>query len=109
QIVAPTGGPRDSIPPVLVKAVPPDSSLHFKSNKIELYFDEFIQLKDLQKEMIISPNPKKQPQIVAKLRTITINWKDSLKPNTTYIINMGNAVEDNNEGNPLENFRYVFS
>src|SRR5690606_31179220 len=66
QIVAPTGGPRDSIPPVLVKAVPPDSSLHFKSNKIELYFDEFIQLKDLQKEMIISPNPKKQPQIVAK-------------------------------------------
>lgn len=109
QIVAPTGGPRDSIPPVLVKAVPPDSSLHFKARKIELSFDEFIQLKDLQKQMIIAPNPKRQPQIRAKLRTLTIEWNDTLLPNTTYIINMGNAIEDINEGNPLDNFRYVFS
>ena len=109
QIVAPTGGPRDSIPPVMVKAVPPDSSLHFTAKRIELYFDEFIQLKDLQKQMIIAPNPKRQPQIRAKLRTLTIEWNDSLLPNTTYIINMGNAIEDINEGNPLDNFRYVFS
>lgn len=109
QIVAPTGGPRDSLPPFLVGATPPDSSLHFKAHEILLSFNEFIQLKDLQKEMIISPNPKKQPQIRARLRTIAIQWKDTLLPNTTYIINMGNAVQDNNEGNPLENFRYVFS
>lgn len=109
QIVAPTGGPRDTLPPVLLSAVPPDSSLHFKANKIELGFDEFIQLKDVQKQMIIAPNPKKQPEMQVKLRTLTIKWKDSLAPNTTYIINMGDAIEDFNEGNPLKNFRYVFS
>lgn len=109
QIVAPTGGPKDTLPPVLLQATPPDSSLHFKAKEIELVFNEYIQLKDLQKEMIISPNPKKQPEIRARLRSLSIKWNDTLKPNTTYIINMGNAVEDNNEGNPLTNFRYVFS
>lgn len=109
QIVAPTGGPKDTIPPHLVRAVPPDSSLHFNSKRIELYFSEFIQLSDLQKQLIIAPTPKRQPQFRSKLRTLSIEWNDTLKPNTTYIINMGNAIEDVDEGNPLKNFRYVFS
>lgn len=109
QIVAPTGGPRDSLPPVLVSASPPDSTLHFHSDEIILDFNEFIQLQDLQKQLIIAPNPNRSPQIKAKLRTLTIKWNDTLKPNTTYIINMGNAIEDLNEGNPLKGFRYVFS
>lgn len=110
QIVAPTGGPKDTLPPYLVNATPPDSSLHFKSKKIVLDFDEFIQLQDLQKQLIIAPNPKRQPQIRSKLRTLTISWEnDTLKPNTTYTINMGNAIEDIDEGNPLKGFRYVFS
>lgn len=109
QIVAPTGGPKDTIPPVLVSATPPDSTLRFKASHILLTFDEFVQLQDLQKQMIIAPNPSRQPEINAKLRTITIKWTDSLKPNTTYTINMGNAIQDIDEGNPLKNFRYVFS
>jgi uncharacterized protein (DUF2141 family) len=109
QIVAPTGGPKDTIPPYLVSAAPPDSSLHFKSKQIVLDFDEFIQLQDLQKQMIIAPNPKRQPRIRVKLRTLTIEWNDTLKPNTTYTINMGNAIEDIDEGNPIKGFRYVFS
>lgn len=109
QIVAPTGGPKDSIPPYLVSATPPDSALHFNASRIELTFDEFIQLQNLQKEMIIAPTPKRQPEIRAKLRTITIRWNDTLKPNTTYTINMGDAIQDIDEGNPLKNFRYVFS
>lgn len=109
QIVAPTGGPKDTIPPYLVKAIPPDSSLHFNSKRIELFFNKFIQLSNLQKQLIIAPTPKRQPQIRPKLRSISIDWNDTLKPNTTYIINMGDAIEDVDEGNQLKNFRYVFS
>lgn len=109
QIVAPTGGPKDTLPPVLITASPPDSTLHFHSEEIVMEFNEFIQLQDLQSQLIIAPNPDRRPQIRAKLRTLTIEWNDTLKPNTTYIINMGNAIEDINEGNPLKGFRYVFS
>lgn len=108
QIVAPTGGPKDTLPPVLVHATPRDSALHFDASEIELTFNEFVQLQDLQKQMIIAPNPKRQPEIRAKLHTVTIRWTDTLKPNTTYTINMGDAIRDINEGNPLRNFRYVF-
>lgn len=109
QIVAPTGGPKDTLPPFLVSATPPDSALRFNASRIELEFNEFIQLQDLQKQMIIAPNPKRQPEIRAKLRTISIRWNDTLKPNTTYTINMGSAIQDIDEGNPLKGFRYVFS
>src|SRR5690348_3643736 len=109
QIVAPSGGPKDTIPPVLVRAIPADSSLHFNSKKIILDFDEFVQLQNLNDQLIISPNPKRQPIITAKLKTITIELKDTLQPNTTYTFNMGNAVQDIDEGNPINEFRYVFS
>lgn len=109
QIVAPSGGPKDTIPPVLVRAIPADSSLHFNSKKIILDFDEFVQLQNLNDQLIISPNPKRQPVITAKLKTITIELKDTLQPNTTYTFNMGNAVQDIDEGNPINEFRYVFS
>jgi len=109
QIVAPTGGPKDTLPPFLISATPPDSTLRFKASNIELNFNEFIQLQDLQKQLIIAPNPKRQPEIRSKLRTISIRWTDTLKPNTTYTINMGNAIQDIDEGNPLKNFRYVFA
>lgn len=109
QIVAPSGGPRDTIPPVLVRATPPDSTLHFNAKRILLQFDEFVQLQNLQDQLIISPNPKRQPVITARLRDITINIKDTLEPNTTYTVNMGKAVQDIDEGNPINDFRYVFS
>lgn len=109
QIVAPTGGPRDSLPPVLLSADPPDSTLHFDARSITLEFSEYVQVQDLQKQMIIAPNPERQPGVTAKLRSVTIKWNDTLKPSTTYTINLGNAVQDINEGNPFRNFRYVFS
>lgn len=109
QIVAPSGGPKDTIPPVLARAIPADSSLHFNSKKILLDFDEFVQLQNLNDQLIISPNPKRQPVITAKLKSITIELKDTLEPNTTYTFNMGNAVQDIDEGNPINDFRYVFS
>jgi len=110
NIIPPTGGPRDSLPPVLVNAVPKDSTINFKGNKIVLTFNEYVQLdNNLNQDLIVSPNPEKIPAIEGKLRTVTIKLKDSLKPNTTYAINFGNSLKDVNENNPLKEFTYVFS
>lgn len=110
NIVPPEGGPRDSLPPVLVKALPTDSMVQFSGQKIVLTFDEYIQL-DAAKlsSIIVSPLPEKQPLITGKLENITIKLRDSLQPNTTYSINFGDAIKDVNEGNPYRNYTYVFS
>ena len=109
NIVPPSGGPRDSIPPRLVRAEPADSSLQMNKTKIVLYFDEFIELKNAAEQIVISPLPEKNPQFESHLRTLTVRLKDSLLPSTTYTIDFGQAIADINEGNVLKNFRYVFS
>jgi hypothetical protein len=109
NIVPPGGGPRDSLPPVLVSASPKDSALSVTSDKIIINFDEFIELKNPNENILISPYPVKQPQTEPKLRSVTVRLKDSLLPNTTYVIDFGNSIVDLNEGNVLKNFRYVFS
>lgn len=107
-MIPPSGGPKDSLPPVLVSAVPKDSALHFTGDKIVLTFDEYVQLDNAQ-PLIVSPNPKKAPMITGKLKTVTVTLKDTLKPNTTYAINFGKSIKDVNEGNVFRNFTYAFS
>jgi uncharacterized protein (DUF2141 family) len=109
QVGMPTGGPKDSIPPRLVNASPALKSTNVTGNKITLTFNEYVDLKETQTNVLISPLPKKQPAIDFKLKTVTVKLKDTLLPNTTYSINFGNAIVDNNEGNPLKDFVYVFS
>jgi hypothetical protein len=111
NIIPPSGGPRDSLPPVLTHAVPKDSALHFNTKKIVLTFNEYIQLDNtaMQTNLVVSPNPDQTPYITGHLQDVTIRLKDSLKPNTTYAINFGNALKDVNEGNIYKNFTYVFS
>lgn len=110
NIIPPGGGPRDSIPPVLIASTPKDSSLNVKSNRIVLNFDEYVDLDPSgQQNIIVSPNPVNQPIIDHRLKTITIRLRDSLQPNTTYSINFGNAIKDVNEGNVFKDFTYVFS
>ena len=108
----PTGGPKDETAPVLVRADPPNNTLNFDRKEIRIYFDEYIKLKDLNKNLIISPpmDPKAQisPQGSAS-RYIDIQITDTLEPNTTYVFNFGESVTDNNEGNPFSFFKYVFS
>lgn len=110
NIIPPQGGPRDTIPPVLVRAVPGDSTVNFRGNRITLEFDEFIDLKDEANNLIFAPlsAPGRTP-VSARLRTLSVRFLDSLEPNTTYTLNFGNAVVDFNEGNPMRGFRYVFS
>ena len=108
----PNGGLKDSIPPVLVSANPPYKSILFSEKKIKIYFDEYVNLKDVNQQLIISP-PLKYPPVITPLgspsKVITIKLSDTLLPNTTYTINFGNSISDNNEGNKLPGFKYVFS
>lgn len=108
NIIPPTGGPRDSIPPVLLKVSPADSTLHFEGNRISFDFDEYIVI-DNPQDLLVTPIPRTSPIVEPKLRTITVKLKDTLEPNTTYTLNFGNIIRDNNEGNALKNFTYVFS
>jgi len=111
QIVAPTGGKKDVSPPKVVKYIPDSASLNFNSKSIGIFFDEFIQLKDLNNQLIISPPLESSPDIKVKNKMLTIDFdpKERLKPNTTYSINFGNSVQDIHESNPIENFKYIFS
>jgi uncharacterized protein (DUF2141 family) len=109
QIGAVTGGPRDTIPPVLLTAAPPDGTIHFKGNRIIFNFDEYVQIPKLQDNLLISPTPKIPPNVDSKFKTITVRIRDTLEPNTTYRYDFGNAIQDINEGNILKNFTYIFS
>lgn len=109
NIIPPEGGPKDTLPPVLLSVTPRDSTRNFQSNRIVLQFDEYVDLQDVQNNLLFTPTFETNPIIEAKLRTITIRLKDSLEKNTTYTFNFGNAIRDVNESNILRDFVYTFS
>ncbi|HEY4874605.1 MAG TPA: Ig-like domain-containing domain [Puia sp.] len=109
MILPPTGGPKDTLPPVLMSAVPKNLSLNFKTNQIIFTFDEYVNVDKIQENLIISPTPKINPVVTNKLKTVSVKLKDTLRLNTTYQLNFGNAIRDVNENNILKNFTYVFS
>lgn len=109
NIIPPTGGPRDTLPPVLLQAVPRDSATNTVSNRITLTFNEYVTIENANENVLISPTPNSIPIIDYKLRNITVRLRDTLEPNTTYSINFGNAIKDVNEGNIYKDFTYVFS
>lgn len=109
QVGVPTGGPKDSLAPVLLSAQPKEKTLRFSGNKIVLTFDEYVEAAEIQTNVTVSPLPRVMPVITSKLKTITIKLKDSLLENTTYAINFGNSIRDINENNPYKNYTYVFS
>lgn len=109
QIGSPMGGLRDSIPPILLNANPPNNSINFKANRVTLTFDEYVHLDKLQENLLVSPTPKINPNIDYKLKQVTIKLRDTLQPNTTYSLQLGNSIQDINENNPYPNFTYVFS
>ena len=108
----PTGGPKDVDPPVLLKAEPENMTINFKETKIRLYFDELVKLEDVQEQLIVSPPLKYLPDITPQggaNKFIEIRIKDTLLENTTYTMNFGQSIVDNNEGNPSSFLTYVFS
>ena len=109
NIIPPQGGPRDSIPPQLLNATPRDSTLNFRGDRINFTFDEYVDLQDVQNNLLFTPLFQNNPRVDVKGKTITVHFRDTLDPNTTYIFNFGNAIRDYNEGNVLKNFTYTFS
>ena len=107
--VTPSGGDKDVLPPIAKRYAPLNYSTRFTDRKIVIDFDEYIQLKDINKQLIISPLIEPEPEISIHKRSLVIELPDSLKPNTTYTINFGEAVADVHEGNSLTGFQYVFS
>lgn len=107
--VAPDGGPYDVTPPKLVSSNPSDKSLNVKSKKITLTFDEYVQIKDISTKVIISPPQLQLPKVMAVGKKVHVELEDDLIPNTTYTIDFTDAIVDNNEENPLENFSFAFS
>ncbi|MGZ5287744.1 MAG: Ig-like domain-containing protein, partial [Flavisolibacter sp.] len=109
NIIPPSGGPRDSIPPRILDVDPPDSTVNFRGKRITISFDEYVDLKDVSNNLFFTPTFENVPKIAVRARSIVIPFSDSLEPNTTYVLNFGNAIVDMNEGNVLQNFTYTFS
>jgi hypothetical protein len=109
SIVPPSGGPRDSLPPIIVSVTPENETLNFNAREIKIEFDEYVELNDIYKNLIVSPFPKRMPEVSRKLRTVTVKIKDTLQPNTTYVYNFANAIKDLNEGNKGKDLLYVVS
>ena len=109
---SPSGGPKDEFPPVMLSSTPENSSINFNSEKIVMKFDELVKFKDLKTQLVISPPMKYDPIIKptgSAMDKVKIQILDTLAENTTYTINFGDALQDNNEGNVFPNFRYIFS
>ncbi len=107
--VAPTGGMVDTEPPKVLSITPPDKSILFSSDKVEFEFDEFIELKEPDKQIFISPPLDAKPKYTVLKKKLIIEFTKPLKPNLTYTINFGGALRDIHEGNAIEGFKYIFS
>jgi uncharacterized protein (DUF2141 family) len=108
----PSGGEKDTTPPEITRSDPENYSVNFDAEEIRIYFDEYIKIKDIQKQLIISPPMNPEPEITplgGASKYITIKIYDTLQPNTTYALNFGESIVDNNEENPYPYYRYVFS
>lgn len=105
----PEGGPRDTIPPVLLNTVPGYKSVNYKGDEVKITFNEFINTDAISEALVISPPMIKKPLIRTKSKTLVIEFNENLKDSTTYSLDFKSSVADNNEKNPIEDFRFSFS
>src|SRR5690554_2937744 len=109
NIAAPTGGAYDIDPPVVRSSTPEFNSLNSHPERVEIEFDENIKIEKPTEKVIITPPQQNMPIIRSAGRRAIVELKDELLPNTTYTIDFTDAIVDNNESNPLENFVFSFS
>ncbi len=105
----PDGGPYDEDPPKFVRSTPEPNAVGSKAKKVSIEFDEYIKLESASEKVVISPPQLEQAEVKASGKKVQISLIDSLKSNTTYTIDFSDAIEDNNEGNPMGNFTFTFS
>lgn len=109
QVRSISGGEKDTTAPKLLAVVPETKSLHFNGNTFTLFFDEYIQLRDVQKELLISPPLASSPRVKVRQRSLEVSWDDTLRRETTYLFQFGKSIADVNESNTLDDLNYVFS
>ena len=109
SIGTPSGGARDEDPPRFVRANPAPGSTNVTPQRVNIEFDELVNVKDAFMKVVVSPPSKSTPRVSSLGKRVTVQFNDTLLPNTTYTIDFGNAIEDNNEGNKLQGFTYSFS
>ncbi len=109
QIGRPEGGPQDETPPIIELSEPENRTTNFVEKKIVIEFDENIQLKNLNEQLVVSPPMEEKPNIKVNMNKLIIKFIDSLRSNTTYTLNFANSITDLNEANEFENYDYIFS
>ena len=107
--VAPSGGPKDVAPPIILETTPENGSASFTTNKFTLKFNEYISLDNIQQQALISPPMNEMPEFRIKGKSVDVKFIEDLKPNTTYSVYFGDAIVDITENNPLANYTYIFS
>lgn len=105
----PDGGPYDEELPYVVSTTPASGDSGVKGRRVTLQFNEFIKLENASEKVTVSPPQIEMPDILTSGKRITVTLNDSLRPNTTYTIDFSDAIEDNNEGNPMGNYTFFFS
>lgn len=106
---SPTGGPKDTIPPVLASSIPIKEKTNFEGKQVELYFSEMIQLANPKEQIIITPDVAKEYEVEARKDKVVLKFEKDLKDSTTYSINFRDAVQDLTEKNPAVNLKLAFS
>jgi hypothetical protein len=109
KVSSPSGGPRDRIPPVVVKSVPLNGARNFRGNKLEILFNEYVVLDNMNEKFMVSPPMKKKPRVFIKGKAIEVEFDDKLKDSTTYTFYFQDGIKDLNEGNVLQNYQFVLS
>lgn len=109
RIGYPSGGPKDTLAPILVRTQPPYGATNFSGDRVSFRFNEYVQLKDANKNFIISPPMEKKPTLSISGKQVRVRFNTPLEENTTYLLNFANSIVDNNEANPYSDFRFVFS
>lgn len=107
--IGPQGGPKDAIPPVVVKETPANGSNHFKDKKIEILFNEYLQLDNVQANLLVSPPQQVPPDVKAQGKKVVITMQEDLIDSTTYTLDFGNSICDYTEKNPIRGYQYAFT
>ncbi len=109
KISAPTGGPRDTDPPVILKSQPENGTVMFTAKSFSVTFDEYVVLDKITDKFMVSPPLTTKPEVKLKGRDLVVSWDEQLADSTTYTFYFQDAIRDNNEANPIPNYQYVFS
>ena len=107
--IGPQGGPKDTIPPVPLYSDPENGAVNFHGKKLEVTFDEYIQLDNIGTNLMMSPPQQNPPDVKARSKRLIVQFQDSLRDSTTYTLDFGSAVCDFREKVPLKGYYFYFS